>query len=36
MRPQLPALGVDDLELLFDAHGEPMRHGRDDTLVVSR
>ena len=35
MRPQFSALGVDDLELLFDAEGKAVHEG-DDTSVVSR
>ena len=35
VRPQFSALGVDDLEFLFDAEGEAV-HGRNDTSVVRR
>ena len=35
VRPQFSALGVDDLELLFDAEREAVHEG-DDTSVVSR
>ncbi len=35
VRPQLSALGVDDLEFLLDAEGEAVHEG-DDTSVVGR
>ena len=38
VRAQLPGLRIDDLELLFDADGEPVRHGGMilQSSVVSR
>ena len=33
MRPQFSALGVDDLELLFDAEGKAVHEGDDTSLM---